>query len=147
MSHVANMWRRGASQRLRRKERASEDDAFAALQQEGVLMPLFFHNRPRLIVSSVQPALPRTDEEVRMALRQLPHYRVMLHNDDYNAMDHVVLALVRTVPQLTPQRATAVMLEAHRHGIAQVIICPKETAEFYREGLEHYGLTSTIEPA
>lgn len=123
----------------------SEDDAFAALVK-GVLMPLFFHNRPRLIVSSVQPALPRTDEEVRMALRQLPHYRVILHNDDYNAMDHVVLALVRTVPQLNPQRATAVMLEAHLHGVADVIICPKETAEFYREGLEQYGLTSTIEP-
>ncbi|HEY7834272.1 MAG TPA: ATP-dependent Clp protease adapter ClpS [Ktedonobacterales bacterium] len=109
-------------------------------------MPLFFRHRARLIVSSVQPAPPRTDEEVRMALRQLPHYRVMLHNDDYTAMDLVVLALVRTVPQLTPQQATAVMLEAHLHGVAQVIVCPKETAEFYREGLEHYGLTSTIEP-
>jgi ATP-dependent Clp protease adapter protein ClpS len=27
-----------------------------------------------------------------------------------------------------------------------VIICPRETAEFYRHGLESYGLTATIEP-
>jgi ATP-dependent Clp protease adaptor protein ClpS len=96
---------------------------------------------------SAQPALPRTDEDVRRALRQLPHYRVMLHNDDHNAMDHVVVALVRTVPLLSIQEAMRIMLEAHTSGLAQVIVCPKETAEFYREGLEHYGLTSTIEPA
>ncbi|HEY8287567.1 MAG TPA: ATP-dependent Clp protease adaptor ClpS, partial [Chloroflexota bacterium] len=35
--------------------------------------------------------------------------------------------------------------EAHLHGQAQVIICPKELAEFYRERLEQHGLTSTIE--
>lgn len=109
-------------------------------------MPLFFRSRARLVVSGIQPALPRTDDEVRLALRQLPHYRVLLHNDDYNEMDHVVRALLRTVPQLSSERATAVMLEAHLHGVAEVVVCPKETAEFYREGLEHHGLTSTIEP-
>ena len=81
-----------------------------------------------------------------MALRQLPHYRVLLHNDDYNEMDHVVRALLRTVPKLSSQQATAVMLEAHLNGVAEVIVCPKETAEFYREGLEHFGLSATIEP-
>jgi ATP-dependent Clp protease adaptor protein ClpS len=100
-----------------------------------------------VIVSNVRPTLPRTDEDVREALRQLPHFRVLLHNDEFNAMDHVVLALLRTVPQLTPERAMAVMIQAHLKGQAEVVICPRETAEFYREGLEHHGLTSTIEPA
>ena len=110
-------------------------------------MPSLFRRRAWSAARGAPPALPRTDEDVRSALRQLPHYRVLLYNDDYNAMDHVVLALVRTVPQLSAEEAVRIMLEAHTQGIAQVIVCPKETAEFYREGLEHQGLTSTIEPA
>jgi ATP-dependent Clp protease adaptor protein ClpS len=110
-------------------------------------MPSLFRRRAWSSARGTQPAPPRTDEDVRSALRQLPHYRVLLHNDDYNSMDHVVLALLRTVPQLSTEDAMRIMLEAHTEGIAQVIVCPKETAEFYREGLEHHGLTSTIEPA
>lgn len=82
-----------------------------------------------------------------MALRQLPRYRVLLHNDDVHDMDFVVLALLRTLPQLTVERAVVVMMGAHLHGCAEVVVCPKETAEFYREALEQRGLTSTIEPA
>lgn len=92
-------------------------------------------------------AAPRTDEEVRQVLRLLPRYRVLLFNDDVHAMDEVVLALVRVVPSLGPQGAMRVMLGAHTHGSAEVIICPKEQAEYYRERLDGYGLTCTIEPA
>jgi ATP-dependent Clp protease adaptor protein ClpS len=53
---------------------------------------------------------------------------------------------VRTIPQIGIEGAVRVMLEAHTHGQAVVIVCPKETAEFYRERLEQLGLTSTIEP-
>ncbi len=83
---------------------------------------------------------------MRQVLRLLPRYRVLLHNDDIHAMDEVVLALLRVVPSLGPQGAMRVMLEAHTRGSAEVIICPKEQAEYYRERLEGYGLTSTIEP-
>jgi ATP-dependent Clp protease adaptor protein ClpS len=98
------------------------------------------------LVGRTPSVLPRTDEDVRLALSQLPRYRVLLHNDDVHAMDFVVLALVRTVPRLSVDEAIRIMLEAHTNGHAQVIVCPKETAEFYRTGLEQYGLTSTIEP-
>ncbi|HEV2239091.1 MAG TPA: ATP-dependent Clp protease adapter ClpS [Ktedonobacterales bacterium] len=94
-----------------------------------------------------QPVRPRTDEDVRRALRQLPRYRVLLHNDDVNAMDHVVFVLIHTIPQLSADHAVHVMLQAHLTGVAEVVICPKETAEFYRDRLEQQGLTSTIEPA
>lgn len=90
--------------------------------------------------------LPATEDEVRERLLLMPRYRVVLHNDDYHSMDHVVIALVRTVASLTPEAAVAIMLEAHYHGQAVVIVCPRETAEFYREGLKSYGLTCTIEP-
>ena len=104
--------------------------------------------RQTLVVQRTpRAAIPRTDEEVRQILRLLPRYRVVLHNDEVNSMDEVVLALVRVVPSLGPQGAMRVMLEAHTHGSAEVIICPKEQAEYYRERLEAFGLTSTIEPA
>lgn len=110
-------------------------------------MPGLFGGRGVRKPQAPRGAMPRTDDEVRQLLRLLPRYRVMLHNDDYNAMDHVVLALVRVVGDMDPDKAIQIMLEAHLHGVAQVIICPKEVAEHYRDGLQSYGLTATIEPA
>lgn len=85
------------------------------------------------------------DEETLKRL--LPPYHVILHNDDHNSMDHVVRSLVRCVQSLTVERAAEIMFEAHEHGQATVITCPKEAAEHYREKLESCGLTATIEPA
>jgi ATP-dependent Clp protease adaptor protein ClpS len=111
-------------------------------------MPGFFSSRKdRLVRATPRAAAPRTEEEVRQILRLLPRYRVLLHNDDVNAMDFVVLALLRTLPALGIEGATRVMIEAHTSGQAEVTICPKEQAEYYRERLEGFGLTSTIEPA
>lgn len=87
-----------------------------------------------------------TSQDVEQLLRLLPRYRVLLHNDDVNSMDFVVHALLRTVQRLSVDEAIKIMLEAHLQGKASVVVCPKETAEFYRTGLESYGLTSTIEP-
>lgn len=87
----------------------------------------------------------KVDEETLKRL--VPPYNVILHNDDHNSMDHVVRSLVRCVPALTVERAEEIMFEAHRHGQATVITCPKETAELYRERLESCRLTVTIERA
>ena len=43
--------------------------------------------------------------------------------------------------------ATAIMLEAHLRGRADVIACPLERAELYRDRLKSHGLTATIEQA
>lgn len=75
----------------------------------------------------------------------LPPYRLVLHNDDVNDMGHVVHALVTSVPELSTERAAEIMLEAHLQGQAEVIVCPLERAELYRDRLKSYGLTSTIE--
>lgn len=77
----------------------------------------------------------------------LPPYHVQLHNDDHNSMDHVVNALLKTIPHMTTERAAELMLQAHNHGQATVITCPLELAEVYRERLESFGLTATIERA
>ncbi|MGQ9865333.1 MAG: ATP-dependent Clp protease adapter ClpS [Pseudanabaenaceae cyanobacterium] len=76
-----------------------------------------------------------------------PRYRVLLHNDDYNSMEHVVASLMEVVNGMTQPQAVDIMMEAHTNGIALVITCVQEHAEFYCEGLRAKGLTSTIEPA
>ncbi len=81
-------------------------------------------------------------EEVLAA--SIPPYTVVLHNDDVNTMQHVVRALLVSVPELTVERAVEVMLAAHEHGRADVVTCPLERAELYRDRLESHGLTATI---
>ncbi len=85
--------------------------------------------------------------EKRSTTRKLaPRYRVLLHNDDFNSMEYVVQVLMQTVPSITQPQAVSIMMEAHTDGIALVIICAQEHAEFYCETLKNHGLTSTIEP-
>jgi ATP-dependent Clp protease adapter protein ClpS len=89
-----------------------------------------------------QETATRTFEETLRA--SLPPATVVLHNDDVNSMGHVVLSLLDSVPELEPDRAVEVMLAAHERGQADVISCPLERAELYRERLERRGLTATI---
>ena len=75
-----------------------------------------------------------------------PRYRVLLHNDDFNPMEYVVQVLMTTVPSITQPQAVSIMMEAHNSGLALVITCALEHAEFYCETLKSHGLSSTIEP-
>jgi ATP-dependent Clp protease adaptor protein ClpS len=77
----------------------------------------------------------------------LPPWSVILHNDDHNEMVYVVQSLMKSVPNLGATRATRIMLEAHNRGKAVVVTCPLELAELYRDRLESFGLTATIERA
>ena len=88
---------------------------------------------------------PRREQHTRSRVRPLDPFKVILHNDDHNTMDHVVRSLVRSVPTLSVQRATEIMLEAHNTGRAVVVTCPLELAELYRDRLQSCGLTATIE--
>ena len=85
--------------------------------------------------------------EKRSTTRKLaPRYRVLLHNDSFNSMEFVVQVLMQTVPSITQPQAVSIMMEAHTNGMALVITCAQEHAEFYCETLKNHGLTSTIEP-
>ena len=85
--------------------------------------------------------------EKRSTVRKLaPRYRVLLHNDDFNSMEYVTQVLMQTVPSLTQPQAVSIMMEAHTNGVALVITCALEPAEFYCEVLKNHGLSSTIEP-
>ena len=84
-------------------------------------------------------------QRTRHLAELLPPHAVVLHNDDVNDMGHVVRALLASVPELEVERATEVMLATHLHGHAEVIRCPLERAELYRDRLRSHGLTATVE--
>ncbi|MCG3129145.1 MAG: ATP-dependent Clp protease adapter protein ClpS [Phycisphaerae bacterium] len=87
-------------------------------------------------------ALPITESDVRL----LPPYRVLLHNDDVNTFEHVILAILKLTP-LKEVEAVQRTLEAHQRGVALLLITHRERAELYVEQFATYKLTVTAEPA
>ncbi|HET7768263.1 MAG TPA: ATP-dependent Clp protease adaptor ClpS [Chloroflexota bacterium] len=94
-----------------------------------------------------QPGLPgiAPDQDQEIRRRVLRPYKVVLHNDEHNSMEHVVESLRKAVPGMTLGKATAIMWEAHTAGKAVVISCPLELAELYQQRILSFGLTATIE--
>ncbi|MBL8963603.1 MAG: ATP-dependent Clp protease adaptor ClpS [Phycisphaeraceae bacterium] len=78
--------------------------------------------------------------------KNLPPYRVLLHNDDVNTDVFVVETIVQLTPLGVP-RARSVMVEAHRRGVSLLLVTHKERAELYADQFSSKGLTVTIEPA
>ena len=91
--------------------------------------------------------IEKTELQPRSINDLLPPYAVILHNDDVNSMEFVVAALLKSVPELTEERAVEVMLEAHLKGRSVVTVCPLEKAEFYRDRIKTFNLGCTIEKA
>lgn len=87
---------------------------------------------------------PKTTGSAQVSLT--PMYKVLLHNDDVNNVYHVVCTLIQ-VFGWNVEKASSVMWEAHRSGIALCTVEPLEQAEFHQEQLHSAGLTATIEPA
>ena len=77
--------------------------------------------------------------------RQLPPFRVILHNDDVNTFEHVIVSIRRLMP-LTLQEAVERTLEAHETGSALLLVTHKERAELYVEQFASVKLTVTAEP-
>ena len=76
----------------------------------------------------------------------LPPYRVLLHNDDVSSFDHVIETLVDLTP-LSPPAAEAVTWEAHKTGVALVLVTHRERAELYVDQFKSKSLVVTIEAA
>ena len=69
--------------------------------------------------------LPETDTDTRT--KRQPPYAVVLHNDDVNTMDFVVLVL-RKVFGYTPEKCVGLMFEAHEQGKAVVWVGPARSS-------------------
>jgi ATP-dependent Clp protease adaptor protein ClpS len=85
------------------------------------------------------------EDKTDVNVRKMPMYKVLIHNDDVNTMDHVVLSLVH-VFGFSAEEAVGIMVEAHNSGCALAKVEPKEPAEFHCEQLLSLSITSTIEP-
>ena len=83
---------------------------------------------------------------VRKEPQPLPPWKVLLHNDDVNAMDYVVETLIDLTP-LGKTEAVERTLEANDEGVALILVTHKERAELYQEQFQSKQLTVTIEPA
>jgi len=60
--------------------------------------------------------------------RNVPMYRVLIHNDDVTPMDFVVGVLVE-IFRKTLVEASEIMLTAHEKQVALVVVLPLEQAE------------------
>ncbi len=99
--------------------------------------------RRNMLMTPLPTADPHVAGESRTA--HIPLYKVLLHNDDVNTMDHVVRSLMK-VFRFDRQACELIMIEAHREGAALCTIEPLEQAELHRDQLRTLSLTATIEP-
>jgi ATP-dependent Clp protease adaptor protein ClpS len=88
---------------------------------------------------------PRTVIVLEEQRTYIPLYKVLIHNDDVNPMEHVVGALMQ-VFKLERQACERIMIEAHDNGLALCTVEPFEKAEFHRDQLQSFSLFATIEP-
>lgn len=91
-------------------------------------------------------ALAERTESKRPPLDRLPPFKVLLHNDSVNSIDHVVETILELTP-LDHPNAVQSTLEAHASGLSLLLVTHQERAELYREQFATKNLTVTIEPA
>jgi ATP-dependent Clp protease adaptor protein ClpS len=77
-------------------------------------------------------------EETDTRTKQQPPYAVVLHNDDVNTMDFVILVL-RKVFGYTVPKCVELMLEAHEKGRSVVWVGPLEVAELKADQIHSCG--------
>lgn len=70
------------------------------------------------------------EPKTRKKARQMPLYKVLLHNDDLTPMDFVMRVLTQIYRKSHPE-ALEIMMRAHRTQIALVEIVPLEHAEMH----------------
>ncbi len=88
--------------------------------------------------TSVQP-------EVSTRTRRQPPYKVILHNDDVNTFEHVILTILKLTPLQEPE-AIERTIEAHETGHSVLLVTTMERAELYVEQFHSAGLVVTAEP-
>ncbi len=92
---------------------------------------------------ATSPAEPAVEQIQK--LEKLPPYRVVLHNDDVNDIDHVIVTVIM-LTQLNEADAVEKTFEAHRTGHAVLLVTHRERAELYVDQFASCHLTVTAEP-
>ncbi len=87
----------------------------------------------------------QTDTQSEPRTRRLPPFRVILHNDDVNTFEHVILTILKLTP-LKAAEAVEKTVEAHETGQSVLLVTNQERAELYVEQFATFNLTVTCEP-
>lgn len=87
----------------------------------------------------------RPELETDLRTKELPPFRVILHNDDVNTFEHVIATILELTP-LKPPEAIARTVEAHETGLSVLLVTHQERAELYVDQFASKGLTVTCEP-
>src|SRR6478609_7129593 len=88
---------------------------------------------------------PARDFDPDLLSRLLPPYKVVVHNNDYNTFDEVIRILVKAVPGMSFERATALAVEIDSAGAAVPYVGPKEHAEAVAAVIRTIGIKVTVE--
>lgn len=108
------------------------------------------HPAPPAPISEQKPAAMVAERHapVRQPGRvdALPPWKVLLHNDDQNNLEFVIMALIQ-LAAMKLEAATKVVSEAHHTGVALICATHRERAELFQEQFTSKGLTVTIEPS
>jgi ATP-dependent Clp protease adaptor protein ClpS len=86
-----------------------------------------------------------TDTDQQQKVRRLPPFKVILHNDDVNTFEYVIITILRLTPLKEPE-AVEKTIEAHETGQSLLLVTSKERAELYVEQFASCSLTATCEP-
>lgn len=86
-----------------------------------------------------------TETDQQQKTEHLPPFKVVLHNDEVNSFEHVIITILKLTPLKEPE-AVAKTLEAHETGQSVLLITSKERAELYVEQFATFSLTVTCEP-
>lgn len=85
---------------------------------------------------------PVIDASSRTRLEDM--FQVILHNDDHNAMEYVILCLMKVFTH-PMELAVKIMLEAHQRGKAIAEVEQETVAKLHRDQLQSFGLSATVE--
>jgi ATP-dependent Clp protease adaptor protein ClpS len=86
------------------------------------------------------------DRPTPAKLDELPPFKILLHNDDVNDISYVVETILDLTP-LNIKKATDATFEAHRQGVALLLVTHRERAELYVEQFKSKNLTVSMESA
>jgi ATP-dependent Clp protease adapter protein ClpS len=101
-------------------------------------------DRPSVPHLPADPLDPAGHLEQRRS-RQLPRYKVVLHQNDINDLMFVVRSVMELM-RFPRAEATYKMWEAYHCGRSVLLITYRERAELYVEQFANKGLTVTVEP-
>lgn len=78
--------------------------------------------------------------------KPMPGWAVLLHNDDVNEFSFVTRSVVEFA-RLPVAEAMERTVEAHKAGVALLLVTHRERAELIQDQFQTRGLTVTIEPS